>query len=86
MPPAGTGACLLLCQLDAQQLPRPSRSYSAVLPAWPAGQRGEVLLSLTYFLILATVLTNGGGCAYLLERLGLREGAQAHGAAGPPAK
>jgi hypothetical protein len=30
------------------------------------------MLTATYFIILATVLANGGACAYFLERLGLK--------------
>lgn len=49
-----------------------------------AGGRGELMLSATYLIVLATVLENGGTCALLLERLGLKleamqpEGNEAH--------
>lgn len=37
-----------------------------------AGVHGEVMLTAVYFLIFITVLVNGGSCAYLLSRLGLK--------------
>lgn len=41
------------------------------------------MLTATYFIILATVLANGGTCAYFLERLGL-QGQPSAGAGGAP--
>ena len=43
-----------------------------VLVCCVAGGRGELMLTATYLIILATVLANGGACTYFLERLGLR--------------
>lgn len=34
-------------------------------------RRGDIMLSATYLIVLATVLANGGGCAALIDRLGL---------------
>jgi NhaP-type Na+/H+ or K+/H+ antiporter len=38
----------------------------------PAGSPGQIMLSATYFIVLATVLVNGGSCAFMLKRLQLR--------------
>lgn len=46
----------------------------AVKAAQAYGEDGEVMMTVTFFLILITVIINGGACAYLLDRLKLRGG------------
>lgn len=38
-----------------------------------AGGTGEVMLITVYLLIFVTVLINGGGCSFLLAKLGLQK-------------
>ena len=82
------GPAELILSSEAPRLSiRPGHSF-ALPPIYcvHADGRGELLLSATYFLILATVLVNGGTCAPLLERLGLLQGSHAGAAAGLPTK
>lgn len=48
----------------------------------PAGVAGEAMRTATYWIVLATVLVNGGACPLLLDRLGLRAGSAGDAAAG----